>query len=872
MRSYRLLILGFAVWLIHHAAQTTASPSDDADAGISITSARQIFPQADRLRPAEPQQKRVAVLSASGELLGYVLRTSPDTDDLVGYTGPNDLLIGLSPAGEVVQVRLLESHDTASHVESIRTAQEFWQQFPGWTPGLQPFPKIEGVSGSTLTSLAMAEAVQRRLSGGTTSLRFPEAVSLKEVQSFFPDANSIKVDQPRAGWTAAFDAQSALLGYVVRTSPATDNQIGYQGPTESLFSVSPDQQTILAVRIRQSYETPDYVQRIENDAAFLHLLAGRTLEDYRQLDFQSAGIEGVSGATITSFSIADGIRRRLRMDATFQAEKETSSRSVRNVTLRQMVLVGIIAGGLLMTFWTRLRGRWTRRLWQVAVIILFGFWLGDLLSLSLLTGWSRHGLSESSSVVLMVLAAVSLGIPWTTKQQMYCHQLCPHGVAQEWLGKLPVQKWHLPRRLTRWLSFFPSIILIVALALAVLKPGFDLTQLEPFDAWSVGTLAVASCVIAILGLATSVVLPQGYCRFGCPTGALLKFVRSHGQAESFGRQEAIASVAIVAIAAVHFASSWETKINQEKLPQTFSDRLPMPAISGDAFGTSWSVRLRPSQTLPVELRESLSAELVRIERKLSHWQPESETSLFNSSDTTLELEVSEELIQLLQQAKETSELTQGKYDITVSPLVDLWGYGPARRTGVPTDDEIATALDRVGWNNLHIDAEYHSLRKDHPQLQIDLGSFLQGYAADRLAVLLSAGQIDEFLIDVGGELRARGFWSVAIDDPHDPQRPLLTLKLKDQALATSGTYRPGLNGETTTRHLLSPVTGRPIVTDFVLCAVIAPIACDADRWATAYLSLPVDEALSLAESRHDAVLLVTQNGLIQKTSWWPRDQ
>jgi len=874
-----VLLLCTAGWVIQHAPQkpvdstvANESASTELPPAVDLGDARRIFPEIDRLGPREPERNRHAALSAAGDILGYVLRTAPETDELVGYTGPSDLLVGLSPTGEVIKVLLNDSADTTSHVDAIRADRKFWSQFAGWQPGAEPFPKIDAVSGSTLTSLAMAEAVQRRLTGAATSLRFPEVITLAEVQQLFPLATAFQAEVPRPGWSQAVNAAGEHLGYVVRTSPATDNVIGYQGPTECLFSVSSDQQTILSVRIRKSFETPDYVKRIERDAGFFELLSGRTLADYRDLDFQAAGIEGVSGATQTSFAIAEGVRRRLKLDDALTVSHPAQARAT--ITVREIALLLVIVGSLLMTFWSRLRGRLPRRLWQVTMVLLFGLWLGDLLSISMFAGWSRNGVPWRSASGLVALATVSLVIPWLTKQQIYCHQICPHGVVQEWMGRFRRWQWHLPARLSRMLSVVPMGLLALAFILAVVRPEIDLTRLEPFDAWSVGRLAFVSFLIAAVGLTMSLFIPQAYCRYGCPTGALLKFMRSHGTQERWGRQELFATLLVAGVTGWHVLSQAEQRQprSSSSTPSgEMAQHLPPPACQGMAFGTTWSVRVRPGTRLPPDVAANLSEELDRLERTLSHWKPESQTAAFNSSDTTLELEFSPELIALVVLSQEISQSTEGRFDITVAPLVDLWGYGPARRTIPPTPEEIAGVLDRIGWQKLHVDAEFFTLRKDHPRLQIDLGSCLQGYAADRLAELLSSAGLTEFLIDVGGELRSRGTWTVAIEDPQHLPEILTPIVLQDAALATSGTYRRGEQGQLTTRHIISPLTGQPVATDVVLCAVLAPLARDADAWATAYLTLPAAEALRLAEQQQHALLLVKQDGTRVTTTRWPKD-
>jgi thiamine biosynthesis lipoprotein len=254
----------------------------------------------------------------------------------------------------------------------------------------------------------------------------------------------------------------------------------------------------------------------------------------------------------------------------------------------------------------------------------------------------------------------------------------------------------------------------------------------------------------------------------------------------------------------------------------------------------------------------VAAELERIESTLSHWRPDSFTSQFNASETTLETEQPAELVALVARAQELSRLTGGAYDITVAPLVDAWGYGPSgEKTAVPTDEQLAALLGHVGWGKLTADTANSTLRKQHPQLAIDLGSVLQGYAADQVAKVLDKAGADEYLIDVGGELLARGEWQVAIEDPRDPARPLRTVVLKDSGLATSGLYRATKQlGAMPTHHLISPKTGRPISATAILATVVAPTALESDAWATALLAVGLPEALQLADDNELAALLV----------------
>jgi len=841
------------IFIANHRAEPV-KPADSAPV-VSLDDAKRIFPAAARLGEHDARNAQ-AVLSADGTPLGWVLTTSPETDDLIGYSGPSNLLVGIDSEGRVVRVELAWSKDTAVHVNAIDRDIFFWKQFVGWHAADSAPLHVDAVSGSTLTSLALAEAVQRRLGGEAMSLRFQSPITMQEVRKIFPAAAHLQDHDSRPGWQRVLNAEEQTLGFVIRTSPQADNVIGYQGPTEMLLAISGDEQTVTAVRLRASYDTPDYVDRIRSENDFLKQLAGRTIREWVDLDFHAAGIEGVSGATQTSFAIAEGIRRRM------QAERRAGGVSHRSLQPRDWGLLSIILGGLVMNF-SPLRGRrGVRWLWQAVLVAAFGLWFGDLLSISLLAGWPRGGVPWRTAPALIALAAVALLTPWATKRQVYCHHLCPHGAAQEWLGRFRRWHWHLPASLTRALSFVPAILLGVAFFIAVTGVPFDLSQLEPFDAWVLKGTALVSLAIAISGLVASLFMPMAYCRFGCPTGALLKFIRSHGSNERFSLRDGAALGLLVIGAACVFGPAMQ-------LEPKSSAPAEGPVLSGDAFGTTWSVKLRIGVRDHAALQSQIAAELERIESSLSHWRPESETSQFNSSATTLEMEYSPELIGLADRAAALSRATDGAFDVTVGPLVNAWGYGPAGQRAAPPDDEIAKLLEATGWQKLHVDTQFDSLRKDNPDLKIDLGALLQGYAADRVAALLDSAGVNEYLINVGGELLARGPWTVAIDNPRDTSQLLRTLTLKDAALATSGVYRHSSAGEPQTRHIISPKTGRPIESKWRLCAAMRPTCVDADGWATALLASDAAKSLDIARREHIAALFVDDAGNVTTTDEFP---
>jgi thiamine biosynthesis lipoprotein len=268
------------------------------------------------------------------------------------------------------------------------------------------------------------------------------------------------------------------------------------------------------------------------------------------------------------------------------------------------------------------------------------------------------------------------------------------------------------------------------------------------------------------------------------------------------------------------------------------------------------VKIRDPLGTSAVLQDEVSEELERIEATLSHWRPTSETAQFNASQTTLEIECSKELASLVAQGRTLSETTEGAFDLTVGPLVDAWGWGPSGpKSAPPSDETIQKLLESTGWTKLEVDESLPSLRKTDPAVQVDLGAVLQGYAVDRVHDLLARRGLKEFLIEIGGELRAAGAWEVALD-PEAGRWVTPRMTLRDQALSTSGAYRRGPAGEE--KHILSPRTGRPVEAQWRAVAVMARTCREADGWDTAVLL--AEDARALAEQRGLKVQMVPRGG------------
>ncbi len=269
------------------------------------------------------------------------------------------------------------------------------------------------------------------------------------------------------------------------------------------------------------------------------------------------------------------------------------------------------------------------------------------------------------------------------------------------------------------------------------------------------------------------------------------------------------------------------------------------------MGTTWSLRT-DSGGRSIN-QNALQQQLDAWESILSHWRPGSAVSRFNASTSIDWIEVPAELVEVVELAQQIGGETDHALDITLAPLIDLWGFGATgKRHAPPTDAEIAQARGHCGWQHLHTRHEPPALRKDIPELHINVSAVAEGWALDKLARQLELTVLTKFLLEIGGEVLARGEWRVGVQTPSAPPgESAQMLLLKDQAIATSGTYRQHFAKDGKEyAHILDPRTGRPIEHPLASVSVIHPNAAQADGFATALMVLGPDAGRRLAEKHH----------------------
>lgn len=286
-------------------------------------------------------------------------------------------------------------------------------------------------------------------------------------------------------------------------------------------------------------------------------------------------------------------------------------------------------------------------------------------------------------------------------------------------------------------------------------------------------------------------------------------------------------------------------------------------FSGRTMGTTWSLL---SAQATDGMRQLIQSHLDQREAVLSHWQKDSAVTRFNDSRSTDWQPVPPELIQVIELARDIASKTGGALDITLAPLIDLWGFGAAGPAkAIPTERQIAEAKTRCGWQHLHSRLDPPALKKDIPDLRLNVASVTEGFVIDELISRLQQQGLSDFLLEVGGEVAAIGHapagtaWRVGIQTPEaTPGDALQTLPLSDLCIATSGNYRHRIetNGQSYS-HLIDPRSGRPITHPLTSVSVIHSSSALADGYATALMILGPEKGRETAEKLGLRVFWIT---------------
>lgn len=302
-------------------------------------------------------------------------------------------------------------------------------------------------------------------------------------------------------------------------------------------------------------------------------------------------------------------------------------------------------------------------------------------------------------------------------------------------------------------------------------------------------------------------------------------------------------------------------------------------FSGATMGTNYTIKAShlprsvDKEALVAQIKDVLDA----VDRQMSTYRADSELSTFNSSRSTQWQTVSEPLFAVLKEAKRVNKITQGAFDVTVGPLVNLWGFGAASTPyQTPASARIEAELKRTGDHHLQLNALTGQIKKDLPTLYLDLSAIAKGYAVDCVGALLEQQSIVNYLVEIGGELRLKGKnadnkrWQIAIEKPVTKTRVIQKIvPLSDISLATSGDYRNYFERDNKRfSHTIDPRTGKPIQHKLASVTLLGDTAMTADAFATAFMVLGAQAGYELAVSNKIAALFIikTEQGLVEKAT------
>lgn len=289
-------------------------------------------------------------------------------------------------------------------------------------------------------------------------------------------------------------------------------------------------------------------------------------------------------------------------------------------------------------------------------------------------------------------------------------------------------------------------------------------------------------------------------------------------------------------------------------------------FSGYSMGTTYKVVMYDQFIHPNKFKKikvAVEDELLRLNKIFSTFDENSEVSRFNHFLVDEYFIPSDDLLKVMIIAKEVSALTNGAYDFTVDPLVRLWGFGKDVRYAFPLKKEVDDILLNIGYENIIITNNSFIKKKD---VTVDLASIAKGYAVDVVTEIIKSFQQYNFLVEIGGELYVSGDesykmgWDVYVVDPRDVDKSIVTLKLKNKGIATSGGYRNYRihNGEKY-QHIINPHNGHPVFNSLASVTIIADKTVFADALATGILVMGAEQGLELINSISGVEAVLVEN-------------
>ncbi|MBB45372.1 MAG: thiamine biosynthesis protein ApbE [Rhodospirillaceae bacterium] len=295
------------------------------------------------------------------------------------------------------------------------------------------------------------------------------------------------------------------------------------------------------------------------------------------------------------------------------------------------------------------------------------------------------------------------------------------------------------------------------------------------------------------------------------------------------------------------------------------------SINGQTMGTTYNVTVvdNPLRLSKENLKKRIEKTLNEVNDKMSNWYDQSEISIINNDNRGKPIDLSQELFDVIKLSTDIHIRSNGAFDITAAPLINLWGFGPNKsERKIPSVSEVNAALELVGQTKLlKLMTGLNQLKKRNSEVSINLSAIAKGYGIDRVASTLKKQKIQNFLVEIGGDLITSGTnkngkaWSIGIEAPNfGSQIVQSVIKIKDQAMATSGDYKNFFErNEIRYSHIIDPKTGYPIRHKTLSVTVLAKSAALADGWATAMLVLGNNDGMIIANKLNLPVFFISSH-------------
>lgn len=302
--------------------------------------------------------------------------------------------------------------------------------------------------------------------------------------------------------------------------------------------------------------------------------------------------------------------------------------------------------------------------------------------------------------------------------------------------------------------------------------------------------------------------------------------------------------------------------------------VPYQHDEGRIFGTTYHITYQSDDNLKKEIEETLKA----VDQEFSMFNPQSTVALINEGKRPT---LSDDFLEVYQLAQQVNEESDGAFDITVAPLVNAWGFG-FKNQQMPNNHQIDSLRRLVGMEHVSLAGAKGSqyVRFQRPRMMLDFSAIAKGYGTDRVARLLMSHDVANFMVEIGGEVYAKGNsekrlpWRIGVSKPvdnpdNDAQELETVLNVTNQAMATSGNYRNFYyKGGRKYAHTIDPKTGRPVQHSLLSATVLAPTCAEADAYATSFMVMGLDKARQVLERKKQLkAYFIYQNAQGELSVW-----